>query len=240
MNRCLIIGGGFAGLSSAVNLSEKNIPVHLIEASPKLGGRAYSLSSEKFEDTYDNGQHILMGCYYETIEFLDKIGAIDKLEFQESLQVNFVDAEGKLFQLKSPKYFYPFNLLWGILNYKAISFKSRLKILDFFLDLTCCFVEDLAQMNVADWLNQKGQTRESIKAFWEILVVGALNTTLEKASAEIFAEILKRIFLDGSKAAVILVPKVGLSELYVKPGIEFISKHSGKISISERVMKLVV
>lgn len=240
MNKCLIIGGGFSGLSAAVNLGEKNIPVHLIEASPKLGGRAYSLLNKNLNDTFDNGQHILMGCYYDTIEFLKKIKAIDKLKFQESLTANFVNGDGKLYQLKAPMYFYPLNLLIGILNYKAVSFKSRLKILDFFLDLTCCFNEDLKEVNVLDWLSHKGQTQESIKAFWEILVVGALNTTLEKASSEMFAEVLKRIFLDGPKAATILIPKVGLSELYVNPSREYILRNHGKIACSERALKFVV
>ena len=240
MKRCLIIGGGFAGLSTAVNLSEKNLHVNLIEASPKLGGRAYSLQNDKFADTYDNGQHILMGCYYETINFLKKINAIDKLEYQDSLQINFVDTKGKTHKLKSPRYFYPFNLLWGIMNYTAVSFKSRLKIVDFFLDLMCCFDEDFSQMNVADWLNQKKQTNESIKAFWELLGVSALNTTLQNASAEMFAEVLKRIFLDGSKAAAILIPKVGLSDLFVEPSVEFIANHSGEVSTSERALKFII
>ncbi len=38
MAECIVIGGGFAGLSAAVFLSQNNHNVHLIEAAPKLGG----------------------------------------------------------------------------------------------------------------------------------------------------------------------------------------------------------
>ena len=70
MKRVIVVGGGFAGLSTSVYLAENNFEVTLIEASPKLGGRAYSLSNLSQNDIYDNGQHILMGCYDETITFL--------------------------------------------------------------------------------------------------------------------------------------------------------------------------
>jgi len=55
-----------------------------------------------------------------------------------------------------------------------------------------------------------------------------------------FAEILKRIFFNGSKSASIVIPKVGLSKLYVEKASQFIRKQSGTITTSERVLELVV
>ena len=69
MKKILVIGGGFAGLASSVYLANQNCKVTLVESSPKLGGRAYSISNEKLNDHYDNGQHIMMGCYNETLTF---------------------------------------------------------------------------------------------------------------------------------------------------------------------------
>jgi squalene-associated FAD-dependent desaturase len=239
MGSCIVIGGGFAGLSSAVYLSEKKINTHLIESSPKLGGRAYSLLNEKFNDEFDNGQHILMGCYDDTLEFLDKIDTSYLVDIQKSLSINFVKQYGIINKLEAPKYFYPFNLLIGILNYKSLSLKERIKIVDFFLDLACCFKEDLKGKSIKQWLDEKGQSVNAIKSFWEILV-GALNTNTERASAGMFAEILKRIFFNGSKSASIVIPKVGLSKLYVEKASQFIRKQSGTITTSERVLELVV
>ena len=63
MKKCVIIGGGIAGLTSAVYLTKNGIQVTLFESSPKLGGRAYSFIDPQTKDVIDNGQHILMGCY---------------------------------------------------------------------------------------------------------------------------------------------------------------------------------
>ncbi len=61
MKKIIIIGGGLSGISSAVFLSKYGFDIEIIEASPKMGGRAYSLNYNGIE--VDNGQHILMECY---------------------------------------------------------------------------------------------------------------------------------------------------------------------------------
>ena len=73
-----IIGGGFAGLSAGVALAERGFRVALLESKPALGGRAYSFPDPDSEDFVDNGQHVLMGCYRATLEFLERIGTRDR------------------------------------------------------------------------------------------------------------------------------------------------------------------
>jgi zeta-carotene desaturase len=236
MKRCLIIGGGLAGLTSAIYLSEKKNHVTLIESSPKLGGRTYSIIHPIFKTEFDNGQHILMGCYDETIELLKKINALDLIYIQDSLVINFFTREKKNYSLKAAKKFYPLNLLASILSYRAISLKSRLKIIDLFLDLCCCFTCDLSNLTVKEWFLEKKQTSEAIKNFWDILIVGTLNTTAEKASAEIFGEVLKRIFFSGNKGAKIIFPNVGLSSLFVRNSENFLKELGGSIKLSESVI----
>lgn len=240
MKRVIIVGGGLAGLSASVFLSEKKYEVTLLEASPKLGGRSYSLFNQTTNDYYDNGQHILMGCYEETIAFLKKINSLDKLTFQDSLKILFVNKGGSIQKLDAPKYFYPFNLLYGILKYEALTLKERLKVIDFFLDLMCCQSCDLKNKTVADWLKCKRQSENAVKSLWKIIVVGALNTTIHQASAELFSEVLKEIFLNGAKSASIVLPNVGLSQLYVEGSVEFIRSHNGKVITSERINKAVI
>ena len=76
-----MIGGGFAGLSAAVALAERGFRVAVLEGKPALGGRAYSFADAETGDFVDNGQHVLMGCYTETLDFLDRIGANGQLVF---------------------------------------------------------------------------------------------------------------------------------------------------------------
>ncbi len=238
MENCLIIGGGFAGLSSAVNLSEKAIKITLIESSPKLGGRAYSIFNSIQNDFYDNGQHILLGCYEYTLKFLSKINALESIEFPKNLNINFVDKTGKLHQLHSSNFFFPINLLSAFLKYPVINFRSRLKIVQFLAENMFSTNMEFDELSIYEMLKRKKQTDESIKAFWEILTVGALNSNIERASAKIFCEILRKIF-KSKKSSLILLPKEDLSNLYVHKSVKFIQDNGGEIKTSERVLKLI-
>jgi len=111
MKRCLIIGGGIAGLTAASILSSKKIPVTLIESSPKLGGKTYSFMDEVSGEVIDNGQHIIMGCYKETLSFVRLIGADKNFKYQKNLILNFLDYNFKEYILQATNLFYPLNLL---------------------------------------------------------------------------------------------------------------------------------
>jgi len=88
MRNLVVIGGGFAGLAAAVALAEQGARVTVLEARPRLGGRASSFVDAATGTVVDNGQHALMGCYRRTLAFLDRIGAGHKVHRQESLHVD--------------------------------------------------------------------------------------------------------------------------------------------------------
>ncbi len=239
MKKCVVIGGGFAGLTSAVYLSQAGFKVELIEASQKLGGRAYSFFDKKNNSIIDNGQHIMMGCYFDTLKFLKKIDALNNLYIQDKLQVNFLKDNFDLYKLAASNSFYPYNLISALLNYKAISLSERLKLLKLLIKLPFYLDKDLKNLTVYDWLKKENQTEKIIKSFWEILAVGSLNTNIKKASALTFSIVLRYIFLKGNKAASIILPKHGLSETYCNNSKEFIEQNGGVVSFSEQVIELV-
>jgi squalene-associated FAD-dependent desaturase len=235
MPEYIVIGGGFAGLSAAVHLSSKGKSVELLEASQKLGGRAYSFTDKLTNTVIDNGQHIMMGCYKDTLNFFRMIGAEENLFYQEKLNVNFLLPHFKLVPLEVSSKLYPFNLLFGLLNYRAISFKNRILIIKFFLKLPLTSNSDLGNMTVIDWLSQENQNEKIRKAFWEVLSVGALNTSIKKASALAFKHILVEIFFRGNKAATIILPKKGLTQTYCNSAKSFIEERGGKVITNEQV-----
>ena len=239
MKKCLVLGGGFAGLTSAVYLSKAGYKIELIEASPKLGGRAYSFKDTETNTIIDNGQHILMGCYKETLNFLKLINAAANLEFQKHLKVNFVKEDFRLYPLEAKGIFYPLNLALGILSYNALCVSERLRLILLFLKLPLIPSKDLKNLTVYEWLEGEKQAENIRKAFWEILCVGALNTSIRKASAITFVDILKKIFFRGSKSATIILPAKGLSETYCINAQKFIEQNNGIISFSEKVDSLL-
>src|SRR5580704_18554966 len=97
----IIIGGGFAGLSAGVALAESGFRVALLESKPALGGRAYSFADLDSGDFVDNGQHVLMGCYGETLDFLKQIGAHAQLVFDEDLEIEMLAGPGQSAVLKT-------------------------------------------------------------------------------------------------------------------------------------------
>ena len=90
MKTAIVMGAGWAGQSSAVELADKGFKVTLLEQSGRLGGRASSFKDEKSGETIDNGQHLFMGCYHHTIDLLKTIGSLEMLKFQENLSVPIV------------------------------------------------------------------------------------------------------------------------------------------------------
>ena len=58
----VVVGGGFAGLSAAARLVRRGARVLVLEAKPRLGGRATSFADGATGEVVDNGQHVLLGC----------------------------------------------------------------------------------------------------------------------------------------------------------------------------------
>ena len=87
----IVIGGGCAGFAAATALVEAGARVLVVEARPGLGGRATAFTDPETGERVDNGQHILMGCYAETLALLDRIGAADRVRWQSGLRVPMID-----------------------------------------------------------------------------------------------------------------------------------------------------
>src|SRR6202049_2782806 len=117
----IIIGGGFSGLSAGVALAEKGFRVALLESKPSLGGRAYSFADPDSGDFVDNGQHVLMGCYTETLDFLARIGASDQLVFHEDLEIEMLAGAGRSALLKTARLPGPLHMTAALLGYQHLN-----------------------------------------------------------------------------------------------------------------------
>ena len=125
----VVIGGGLAGLSAAARLAAGGARVLVAEARPGLGGRAASFADPATGEQVDNGQHLLLGCYHETFDFLDRVGAAANVRVQARLEVSMVDAAARLATLRCPALPSPFHLLAGILTWRAVGLVDRLSAL---------------------------------------------------------------------------------------------------------------
>ena len=68
-----VIGAGWAGLAAAVEGTTRGHAVTLFEMSPAPGGRARRVGAAGGL-ALDNGQHILIGAYSETLRLMKQVG----------------------------------------------------------------------------------------------------------------------------------------------------------------------
>ncbi|HXG57159.1 MAG TPA: FAD-dependent oxidoreductase, partial [Vicinamibacterales bacterium] len=113
----VVIGAGFAGLSAAAMLADHGVAVTVLDARPRLGGRATAFPDLETGELVDNGQHVMFGCYRETLAFLGRIGAEQNVRVQRALEVPFIDVEGRRSVLRCPRLPAPLHLLAGVLTW---------------------------------------------------------------------------------------------------------------------------
>ncbi len=234
--KIIVVGGGLTGLAASVFLSEKGFNVTLLEASPRLGGRAYSIYNAKSYIEYDNGQHLLMGCYRSTIRFLKIIGAQAEIKSMP-LKVPFITPNSKISYLRAVDDFYPLNLIDAILNFSTVNWKSRIRILELMLKVKFDKGNSEQNESVYQWLKENRQTEESIEYFWQVLCIGALNSDIKKSSALIFKNVLRKIFFSGTDGYKFILPRKNLRTMYIDKSMNFILSNGGTINMSERLLE---
>ena len=79
----VVVGGGLAGLSAALDLAEAGVPTTLVERRPFVGGKAYSFHDSVNGVELDNGQHIYLRCCTAYIALLDRLGLRGSMRLQE-------------------------------------------------------------------------------------------------------------------------------------------------------------
>ncbi|MEP7145485.1 MAG: FAD-dependent oxidoreductase, partial [bacterium] len=232
-----VIGGGIAGLSASVFLTEKGFKVTLLEASPKLGGRAYSFFDRTKNMFFDNGQHILAGWYINTFEYLKLTGSFDKLNFQKNLEINFLNTDKNIYKLRCPDTDPPMNLVYGLLKFKAFDFKDKfaLKNIPGLLKDNSCMSEF---SNAAELLNSIKQTGNVLKYFWEPFILAVFNTRPDKVSVRIFLNVLKTGF-NAKNTSTLVIPEVDLDELLIKGAVKYFENNNATVFTDHDVKQIV-
>ncbi len=236
----LIVGGGFAGLSAAVRLAQAGLTVRLLEKRPFLGGRAYSFREPRTQAIVDNGQHLLMGAYHETFDFLRSLGTLEGLHFQNNLEIHYSRGDENFFQLSCPSLPAPLHLALGLWRCAGLTWADKwamLRLIRFFKNFSSK-KESLDEISVQEVLERTHQTRNAIEVFWEPLTIATLNEPLSQASAQLFREVLQRGLLGSRADSALVVPRVGFSELYAEPARRFLEARGAELHFQTQMLSL--
>jgi hydroxysqualene dehydroxylase len=237
----VVIGAGFAGLSSAVALAERGVRVTVIEGKPALGGRAYSFEDPDTGDFVDNGQHVLMGCYTETLDFLKRIGAYGQLVFHEDLEIEMLAGPGQSAVLKTARLPGPLHMTAALLGYQHLSFAQRMSVMRGGLRMLAMrrFSDELRRLTVAQLMDRLGQSAHARRCFWYPLSIATLNDEPESSSAQQLAEVLKRAFFSRRRQdSAFVYSRVGLSDLYCTGAARLIERAGGQV-ISHSIVEML-
>lgn len=233
LTRVAIAGAGWAGLAAAVTLAERGVPVTVFEASRSLGGRARRVRVDDVD--LDNGQHVLIGAYRETLRMMQLVGA-DPEKFLLRLPLELRYAHG--FHLRSPRLPRPLNLLFALLAAKGLALNQAPSALLFIAGLRARKFRVEPDRSVAQLLDEHGQAGVLRSHVWEPLCVSALNTPAEIASAQIFANVLRDGLLGARGASDILIARTDLGRLFPEPAAEYIKTRQGAVELGTPMRRI--
>ena len=210
--RIAIVGGGWAGMAAAVTLAAAGRPVTVFEAAQVLGGRARRVDIDG--RTIDNGQHILLGAYAQTLALLRTVhGERAERELFDRRRLHL--EQPGAFRLKTPALPAPWHLVVALLGMRGLPRHDRLGTVAFVRCLRRARFRCARQLTVAALLAD--QSPLAVSLLWEPLCVAALNTPIETASAQIFLNVLRLAFAAHARDSDVLVPRVDLTPFFPPP-----------------------
>ena len=229
----IVIGGGVAGLSAATSLAGRGKRVLLLERRQHLGGRTYSFTDETTGDTVDNGQHVMMGCYTETLSYLNRVGSRPLTSLQPSLRIPFADiATGRSTVLKAGSLPAPLHIFSGLLGLSSLSLADKFMLARVGTELlrTNPTKESaLDDVTVEQWLTALGQSERARRHLWDVIAIGTLNDHPGTVSALPFYRVLRAAFFGRRSNASLLIPHAGLSDILVHPARTYLEQRGSNI-----------
>ncbi|MGJ7496007.1 hydroxysqualene dehydroxylase HpnE [Variovorax sp. RT4R15] len=228
-----VIGAGWAGLAAAVTASEAGHQVTVFEASRALGGRARGLPAVLADGTaitLDNGQHILIGAYSETLRLMRTVGIdVDAALLRTPLALVFPDGTG----LRFPKLPAPLDALAGILGARGWSWRDKLTLLRTASGWQRAGFSCDAQRSVAELC--AALTPRVRDEMIDPLCVSALNTPAAKASGQVFLRVLRDAMFGVSGGSNLLLPRQDLGVLFPEAAARWIRERGGRVALGHRV-----
>ena len=230
--RVAVIGGGWAGCAAAVRLAQAGQQVTLYEAARTLGGRARRV--ELNGKTIDNGQHILLGAYRQTLELMRSIGIDERAHFLRlPLQMRYPAGSGMDFV--APRLPAPWHMLFALWRARGLSRQDKLALARFSSTARWMGWKLNTDCSVTELLERFDQTPRLTALMWRPLCIAALNTPPERASAQVFLNVLRDSLGAQRAASDMLIPRTDLSTLFPQQAATYVLAHGGAVHLGAAI-----
>lgn len=231
--RVAVIGAGWAGLAAAVTLMDCGAQPVVFEAARQPGGRARQVTLDG--KALDNGQHILIGAYRDTLRMMRRVGADPaQLLLRLPLRLNMADG----FEFRRARLPAPLDTLYALLTARGLTLAERLRATRFGVHLRHIGFRLDADLPLAQFLAAHEQHGPLRNALWGPLCVAALNTPVSEASAQVFLNVLRDTLDGGPDAADLLLPRATLGALFPEPAVRHLERQGSEVRLGHAVAAL--
>ena len=243
-----VIGAGWAGCAAAVEATRLGHRVTLFDSARVAGGRARrvdsSLSGQPL--ALDNGQHILIGAYTETLRLMQTLG-VDPASnlLRLPLRLQFPGGEGLAFPAAAvlaawpggPRWPAALQAAWGIARARDWTWGDKASLFRLALRWRAGGFVCAPGLSVAALCADLSP--RAMRELVEPLCVSALNTPADRACAQVFLRVMQDALFSQSGGADLLLPRVDLSALLPDAALAWLAEHGPAPRLGARVQTLV-
>ena len=205
-----VVGAGLAGLSAAVAVAARGVPVVLSEAARQAGGRCRSYHDGQLGMTIDNGNHLVLSGNMAVDRYLRDIGAEGRLMGPDRPEFQFVDLQGGgRWTLRPDEGAIPWWILQAGRRVPGTRLSDYLALLALMRRHPGRRIDEVVRCDTVLW-----------KKFLRPVLLSALNTAPESASADLAGAIVRETFAKGGRHMRPLISSPNLAAAFVDPALD--------------------
>jgi zeta-carotene desaturase len=247
--RVAIIGGGLAGLVTAVHLVDAGYSVEIYESRPFLGGKVGSWQDPD-GNHIEMGLHVFFGNYEKLFVLMRKVGAFDALLLKDHTHT-FVNSGG---QVASLDFRFPigapFHGLKAFFTTAQLSIRDKLQnavalgtspIVPGLVNSEGAMrqIRSLDRISFADWFRRHGGSQQSLKRMWNPIAYALGFIDTEAISARCMLTIFQ-MFASKTDASVLRMLKGSPDQYLIQPIANYIRERGGQLHTRRGVSEILI
>ncbi|HEV3228648.1 MAG TPA: hydroxysqualene dehydroxylase HpnE [Solirubrobacteraceae bacterium] len=236
--RVVIVGGGLAGITAALDCADAGCDVTLLEVRPRLGGAAYSFDRDGLR--IDNGQHVFLRCCVEYLGLLDRLGSRSLTTLQPKLALPVVAPGGRVAWLRRSGLPAPLHLAGALAGYHHLGPFERARVAPAAAALSRLDPDDrdIDARTFGDWLAERHQSVRAIECFWDLIARPTLNLPAAEASLALAAYVFQTGLLSDAAAGDIGWARAPLSDVHDVPAQRALAAAGAEVRLGWRATQV--